>query len=333
MVRAFAMLLGFVLLGLAEFACFQLLRGLGIPMGLAAVVTTTFCVGTFCLFVGLFLMRGDSGYDPRVERARYDRSSPSGGTSSSSAERLAAVPVGRGTIAAYSDQQQLLLLPETTHVSPEYAPPPSGDRHRSISYDPFPAPQIDAQSYQPTPAMNGGWDAPVGDAYAPQLVQHAPEEVEAPYIPPPAPLALDPQIEELKLSLEEQHKSFLGLVAQAQKELSRFDVHVLKSLERNQPGSVEGVLIARKILSAIETRVKDIERVLAAKHFDVGRGHQLLVTDLEIPDDKLTSLFKTKHIEPIKIAEVEFHLKVLLKRIGRRRSIFRGPMIDVGQIS
>lgn len=339
MVRTLALMMGFVLLALAEFACFQLLRHLGIPVPLAIVITTTFCVGTFCLFVGLFLMRADSASYTDVRHDRHDRYDTernyNRSPNATSGERLHAVPVGRGTIPSYHppshthrQERPILALPESTHTSPEYAPPPSGDRHRTVGYEEHYAPPVQPYEEDPEPAIQAGWDAPTGDAYAPQLVQLSPEEMEEAEAP-----AVDPMVEELRITLEAQHKSFTNLMAQAQKELGRFDVHVLKSLERNQQGSVDGVLVARKIMSAVETRIKDIEKILGASRFDMGKAILLANAELEIPDDKLTSTFKTKHIEPIKITEVEFHLRVLLKRIGRRRSIFKGPMTDLGQLS
>jgi hypothetical protein len=139
--------------------------------------------------------------------------------------------------------------------------------------------------------------------------------------------------DELYNALEAKRAEIAALLAESGKELSRFDTRVLKTLERNSPGSVEGVVIARKIYTALEVRCKEIEHFLSSLPItNPEKGQQLLHGDLEIPDaNKLTSVFKTRPIPPIKMSEVGFQLKVFLKRISRRRSIFRGNMIEVEQ--
>lgn len=137
--------------------------------------------------------------------------------------------------------------------------------------------------------------------------------------------------DELCRSLQEKKDRFTTLLVECQGELGRFDYSVLKRLEKNNPGSVEGVLAARKIYDAVEHRVKDIERFLASQPIiDLDKGRALLLSDIEAQEDnQLTSLFPAPPIQPIKISEVEFQLRVLLKRISRRRSIFRsGDMTE-----
>lgn len=130
---------------------------------------------------------------------------------------------------------------------------------------------------------------------------------------------------ELYSSLTEKRDEFSKLLAECSVELGRFDYGVLKTLERNSPGSVEGVVTARKIFHALERRVKDIEHFLNAQGtIDPEKGKVLLLGDLEVKEEnQLTTLFKSAPVPPIKISEVEFQLRVLLKRITRRRSIFR----------
>lgn len=137
--------------------------------------------------------------------------------------------------------------------------------------------------------------------------------------------------DELEAALDSKRTEISALLAEAGTELSRFDVGVLKTLERNSPGSVEGVVIARKIFNALEQRSKEIERFLGSLPItNPEKGKQLLLGDLHIPEDnKLTALFQTKPIPPIKMTEVEFQLRVFLKRISRRRSIFRGSVKDL----
>ncbi len=136
--------------------------------------------------------------------------------------------------------------------------------------------------------------------------------------------------DEMLIALDQLRKQLCELIALGNKELSRFDMSVLKTLERNNPGSIEGVVTARKILSAVEARAREIDRFLTSLPItDMPWGQSLLTGDLEVPDDKLTATFKSSPIPPIKVSEVDFHLRVLLKRISRRRSIFRGSIEDI----
>lgn len=136
--------------------------------------------------------------------------------------------------------------------------------------------------------------------------------------------------DEMLIALDQLRKQLCDLIALGNKELSRFDMSVLKTLERNNPGSIEGVVTARKILSAVETRAREVDRFLTSLPItDMAWGQTLLTGDLEVPDDKLTATFKSNPIPPIKVSEVDFHLRVLLKRISRRRSIFRGSIEDI----
>lgn len=136
--------------------------------------------------------------------------------------------------------------------------------------------------------------------------------------------------DELQASLEAQRDLFARLLGEADRELSKFDYSVLKTLERNSPGSIQGVLTAKKVYNALELRHKEIERFLRSLPIsDPEKGRQLLLGDLEIPEDKqLTSVFRAPPIPPVKIAEIEFQMRVLLKRISRRRSIFRARSVD-----
>lgn len=136
--------------------------------------------------------------------------------------------------------------------------------------------------------------------------------------------------DEMLIALDQLRKQLCELIALGNKELSRFDMSVLKTLERNNPTSIDGVVTARKILSAVETRAREVDRFLTSLPItDMTWGQSLLTGDLEVPDDKLTATFKSSPIPPIKVSEVDFHLRVLLKRISRRRSIFRGSIEDI----
>ena len=131
--------------------------------------------------------------------------------------------------------------------------------------------------------------------------------------------------DELTRSLQEKKDRFTTLLVECHSELNRFDYSVLKRLEKNTPGSVEGVVTARKIYDAVEHRVKEIERFLSSQPIiDLEKGRTLLLGDIEVAEDnQLTSVFTAPPVPPIKISEVEFQMRVLLKRISRRRSIFR----------
>jgi len=138
-------------------------------------------------------------------------------------------------------------------------------------------------------------------------------------------------LSELYESLIQKREEFVKLLAETGVELGRFDYSVLKTLERNSPGSVEGVVTARKIHHALEHRVSEINHFLDTQGtVDPEKGKMLLHGDLEIREEnQLTSLFKSTPVPPIKISEVDFQLRVLMKRISRRRSIFRpSEMLD-----
>ena len=131
--------------------------------------------------------------------------------------------------------------------------------------------------------------------------------------------------DELTRSLQEKKDRFTTLLIECHGELNRFDYSVLKRLEKNTPGSVEGVVTAKKVYDAVEHRVKEIERFLSSQPIiDLEKGRTLLLEDIEVAEDnQLTSVFTAPPVPPIKISEVEFQMRVLLKRISRRRSIFR----------
>ncbi len=186
-----------------------------------------------------------------------------------------------------------------------------------------------ATSVMRRPQHTSTFSTPNGTPYESGSFDHAATPSSAPLaraVRSDTHLRSDAFRDELQMALEEKREQFQRLLTEAAEELNRFDYNVLKTLEKNSPGSIEGVLVARKIFVALDHRVKEIDTFLvSAPITNPKKGWQLLLGDLEIHEDhQLTSVFPSPTVPPVKISEVEFHLKVLLKRISRRKSIFKG---------
>jgi hypothetical protein len=136
---------------------------------------------------------------------------------------------------------------------------------------------------------------------------------------------------ELRSSLEARVQEYSQILIESAKELSRFDLGVLRTLEKNSPGSAEGVIIAMKLHHAIERRVEDISQLLQTLGpIPTEEGQALLFGDILTPnDDQLSTMFNINPIPPMKSSEAGFHMRVMIKRVARRRSIFRGASEDL----
>ncbi len=134
--------------------------------------------------------------------------------------------------------------------------------------------------------------------------------------------------DDLRRRLVVRREEISLLLRRSREYLEPIDDYMLKHLTRNTAGSIQAVVDIRRIVAALEIRLREIEDFLSAgEAADPAHGDFLLNGALEVGQDSLNNLISQQPIGPLKPVDWSPILKQLFARIGRRRSIFKALKI------
>jgi hypothetical protein len=125
--------------------------------------------------------------------------------------------------------------------------------------------------------------------------------------------------------LQIRKSEITALIEKSKRHLGTVDDYMMKHLSKNTTGSIQAVVDIRRILSALEKRLAEINAVIVQPTItDVEHATYLINGDLIIEADSLNTLMSQEPMPPLKPAEWSVVLGQLFVRVSRRRSIFKG---------
>ncbi len=134
--------------------------------------------------------------------------------------------------------------------------------------------------------------------------------------------------DDLRRRLVVRREEIALLLRRSREYLEPIDDYMLKHLTRNTAGSIQAVVDIRRIVAALEIRLREIEDFLSAgETADPAQGDFLLNGALDVGQDSLNNLISQQPIGPLKPVDWSPVLKQLFARISRRRSIFKALKI------
>jgi hypothetical protein len=132
-------------------------------------------------------------------------------------------------------------------------------------------------------------------------------------------------------ALVRRSREIAELLAWAKKHLGSVDDYMLRHMQRNTSGSIESVLNLRRLLDALTLRLSEVEDFLnhCQQSFDVKKAQHLLLAPLKITEDSLNALISADPLPPLRPSEWYPTVVSLLRRITRRRSIYKALKIEL----
>ena len=129
--------------------------------------------------------------------------------------------------------------------------------------------------------------------------------------------------EDVQYKLRIRAREISALIGKSQQHLAAIDDYMIKHLNKNTSGSIQAVIDIRRIVTALEKRLSEIDAVLRETAFDRDYALFLLNGELIIDEDSLSKLISQQPIAPLKPSEWSAELGRLFAHVSRRRSLFK----------
>lgn len=114
----------------------------------------------------------------------------------------------------------------------------------------------------------------------------------------------------------------VGLLEISRKRIELLENKMINKLHRITSSGINNLVMAKRMISALERRVSDVDAALTVTDSEhLHNVQSILAQDLTLSDDALSSVVGAKTVPPIRFAMVESTLNDLIAKVAGRREL------------